>query len=611
MKLLVVISLLFPVLCNAQSYNWANNFGGTGSDSAFANKVDVDQLGGVYTVGVYKGTCTFPTATLPSTTALNGFVAKHDTAGTNLWVRSFHSPSTIAATSISTDRAGNSYITGYFTDSLFIGTDTLLPGSGNLTMYAAKFDAFGNYRWAVSGAGTGTSQGWGIATDEHYLYITGSCTGNTTYSGIPVTGNTSGVLLAKYDTAGVAQWATAFANTATDNYGYTIKSDTLNIYIGGTFANTISFGTNNLTSSSGANPDGFVVKLDSAGNDAWAQNIAGTGWWDGVFDVATDGTGNVYATGYFYGNCAIGSNLLVSNGGGTDYDAFACKYNAAGAVQWAINAGGSLTDFGYGIEASESDKCYIAGKFENSITLGTLNDFASGGTDVYIAFVDDSGTPQWLETAGGLQNDELFDLTLGNYNELYIVGDHRGPSATFGTNVLTVNGEVDGYLARFDLPVPQLSFAITNETVGSDGAIDLTVTGGASPLTYDWNNDGTGDFDDAQDLAGLVADWYTVTIMDSYGCTFTDSVEVENAMSIGDINISSVQIYPNPAAQELTIVVSGNAIGNEAKIINSIGKTVWRGTLSNYTIIDLSMVPAGIYMFHQEDTHTEVKLIKQ
>jgi len=54
----------------------------------------------------------------------------------------------------------------------------------------------------------------------------------------------------------------------------------------------------------------------------------------------------------------------------------------------------------------------------------------------------------------------------------------------------------------------------------STGTIDLDVTGGTLPLTYDWDIDGpdTPD-DDPQDPTGLAAGTYTVTVTDANGCT--------------------------------------------------------------------------------------------
>lgn len=49
----------------------------------------------------------------------------------------------------------------------------------------------------------------------------------------------------------------------------------------------------------------------------------------------------------------------------------------------------------------------------------------------------------------------------------------------------------------------------------NDGSIDLTILGGVPPYTIDWDNDGTGDNDDAEDISGLAAGDYTVSVTDA------------------------------------------------------------------------------------------------
>ena len=67
---------------------------------------------------------------------------------------------------------------------------------------------------------------------------------------------------------------------------------------------------------------------------------------------------------------------------------------------------------------------------------------------------------------------------------------------------------------------------VTNEscTGGSNGAIDLSVSGGAPSYSYDWSNNGPQDPDtDPEDLSGLANGTYTVTVTDGNTCTNTAS----------------------------------------------------------------------------------------
>ena len=77
-------------------------------------------------------------------------------------------------------------------------------------------------------------------------------------------------------------------------------------------------------------------------------------------------------------------------------------------------------------------------------------------------------------------------------------------------------------------PAPiQHTFGLTQESCSgtANGAIDLNVSGGTANFTYLWS---TGDM--IQDINGLTAGWYYVTITDGAGCTVLDSAQI-NALA--------------------------------------------------------------------------------
>ncbi|RMG88143.1 MAG: hypothetical protein D6714_01150, partial [Bacteroidetes bacterium] len=99
---------------------------------------------------------------------------------------------------------------------------------------------------------------------------------------------------------------------------------------------------------------------------------------------------------------------------------------------------------------------------------------------------------------------------------------------------------------------------VTNTTAAAaTGAIDLTVSGGFEPYTFDWDNNGVGDFDDPEDISGLSAGQYCVTIKDDCGiteqlCAYVDCEIPQNALYaiIDNVNCTSY----NSGAIDLKLV---------------------------------------------------------
>lgn len=153
-----------------------------------------------------------------------------------------------------------------------------------------------------------------------------------------------------------------------------------------------------------------------------------------------------------------------------------------------------------------------------------------GGSDGAIPIVTLGGTPPYTFLwNNGATTPTLSNVTAGTYS--VTVTDANG--CTLSTTIV---------VGQF--PPLVLSTTKTNPTcppganppVNSDGAINLTVTGGRTtsevgpvPYTFTWSTiDGSGLNPTAEDQTGLTAGTYTVTVTDYNGCTATTSVTLTN-----------------------------------------------------------------------------------
>lgn len=173
---------------------------------------------------------------------------------------------------------------------------------------------------------------------------------------------------------------------------------------------------------------------------------------DGIKATASDANGNVYVVGSFLGTIRIGNTTLTAVG---STDVFVAKWSSlTGTYLWAQRAGGSGTDYIYGVSVSGTS-VYIAGNFYGTTaTFGATtlaNADASANTcDIFVAKLTDAGTTStfsWAQRAGGADSDVITGLTANGTN-VYVVGAFASATARFGSTTLLNASATDIFVAK-------------------------------------------------------------------------------------------------------------------------------------------------------------------
>lgn len=154
-----------------------------------------------------------------------------------------------------------------------------------------------------------------------------------------------------------------------------------------------------------------------------------------------------------------------------------------------------------------------------------------------------------------------------------------------------------------------LTYDVTMPIVGDDGEIDLIITGGVPPFTFDWDNDGTGDFDDDEDLTGIGSGAYHVTVVGASGCTEDLLLYVRSQLGIDD-NETNVSIYPNPTTDIINIEVEGQF---NYVLTDISGAVVQSGFGNTIQAISLEDYADGTYFLSitKDGLPTTLKVVKQ
>jgi hypothetical protein len=419
---------------------WSKSFGSTNNDTPYAVAVDAD--GSIILVGAFQGSVDFGGGVLASAGGDDIFIAKYDAGGAHLWSQRFGSTQDDQARGVTTDAAGNVYVTGKFRVTVSFGGGNH-TSAGQDDIFLARYNADGYFLWSQSYGSTSTDIGGSVAVDgSGNVLLTGVFSGSVSFGGgsLISAGLYDGVL-AKYDAGGAHQWSQRVGGNNWDVPAVVLADASGNAFLAGYFAGTANYGGGSLVSAGGY--DIVLAKYNSNGVHQWSQRFGGTGD-DAAASAALDGSGDLLVTGYFNGAVSVGGAVLANAGFA---DVFVAKYSSGGVHQWSQSFGGTDYDAGAGVAADAEGNTTVTGYFVGTVSVGGPPLVSAGFADPFVARYNASGVHLWSRRCGGTDGDYPAAIAQDPAGGVVFTSTFIG-TADFGGS-LTSAGAYDIALAKF------------------------------------------------------------------------------------------------------------------------------------------------------------------
>lgn len=623
------------------NYVYAKSIGGTGFDNGFSIKADGS--GNVYVTGSFSGTADFdPGAGVVNLVSAGGadiFIAKYNASGNYVYAKGMGGTATDNGNNIKVDGSGNVYVTGYFT-----GTADFDPGAGVVNLisagvndiFAAKYDASGNYIYAKSFGGSGNDAGAKILVDgSGNIYVAGSFSNTADFDpGAAVvnlvSAGSNDIFIAKYNTAGDYIYAKSMGGTTADNGSGLIVDAGGNVYMTGNFTGTADFDPNAGTQTQSAwnSSDIYLVKL----TECLAPEIP----LNSTTAALTTISGATLITD---GGCLLLASILP---------------NGANPISGTLNARNwvesSVPTFG--------GEPFVARHYEVSPTTNPAT--ATAKLTLYFTQQEfDNFNAQPASTldlpinaadAAGISN-----LRIGKYpgtsnNGTGMPGSYAGPATVLDPadsdiiwnstkNRWEVSFDVDGFsgfivqTSPVTLPISLIEFngrllnnnaLLSWKTANEQNADKIIVersldarnyTAIGNVAAYNTTGSHTYNYTDLQvNLLSADVIYYRLKLLDIDG-RYTYSGVV--ALSLSNKNI--VLLYPNPVQYKLNLMITtGISEKLQLTIIDNKGRTVMRKELSKSVgsisaQLDVHKLTTGMYFLRIEGQGVQqnLKFIKQ
>lgn len=503
----------------------------------------------------------------------DGFAINYSQAGAVNWAARYNRNNNDAYYDISVAPNNTPYAVG--------GDNTGFSGFAHAnTLISQINNSTGGLTSSTSSNGDLTNRFNSAAVDQAgNVYAGGMYSGNPDFNMSRGTTVTLGLasshqdaMLVKHNENRGVIWAKRFGSTGYDEISRVIVKGN-NLYVVGSFTGKVDFNPSTviadtffLQTPSALVSNGFILKLDTAGNfiDAWtiastAQNV--------LNDIVVNSANEIYVSGYYSGtvdaNPESGVNNISSSG---SMDALLLKLDATGNLIWSRSFGGTQDDRFTRIVLNNNGDVFGCGYFaSSSVDFGSPNQNilnnagAAGTTDGFIVAYSSAGNNLVAHKYGGSTNDYVTGVAMDSLYQLYVAVNFTTPIQTEFlsgySSITTQGGGSDAVLIKYNTICPYIIQSSTDAyaCLAKNIRLDNIVIG--TNLSKQWKFGGNNIFDGSkyngvnsdtlsiQNLTPSDTGIYSLEVSRS-GCATVSILQIRVGSLTGNSFVTAAQHYP-------------------------------------------------------------------
>jgi hypothetical protein len=468
-----------------------------------AGDITVDAGGNIYLTGTTISS-DFPSTATPWTGEADAFITKIAPDGSAILFSTYLGGQLDdRGEGIAVDNTGHVYVTGMTVSSDFplqmpyqpvkvgyrdVFVSKLMPDGSSLVYSTYLGGSWGDQVEAIAVDTMGQAYVTGM-TEAHNFPLMNPYQG---YDG------TASGFITKFNTSGTALvFSTYFGGSGIDSIETIAVDQAHTVFVAGYTTSSDFPLANPYQSVLQGSADGFLTRFAASGNSLIYSTYlggGGPGYYNGtgIYDIAVDNVGNVYATGETASSLHPLVNPIQTFGGWID--AFVTKFSPTGSeLLYSTYLGGSEYEAGTSIAVDDNNQVHISGftQSNNFPTVNAVQPNYAGSGDIFITKINSSGSALIFSTYLGGSNEESYDaeVAVTQSGQVNVIAD------TFSSDFPLVNpyqaqlnGERDIVVAGL---APSGSAFEFSTYLGGSGYLpptDVTLTGveGGNPFSNVW-----------------------------------------------------------------------------------------------------------------------------